>query len=553
MTPTLSSAARRAAPLAAALVAALTLSGTAGRVQVAVTPPPPVFELELPDANVSPTDRPELTIATADVGRIVIHLRRPVADEIDYSQIAAHFNGRSAGPVASFTRSDQGKVIAIDLKRYPGWNLSHGRNSVEVSARNRRGRVYYASFVLRTATESRNEGFTYKVETAGAKQQVPPELVLLEPEREIVVPAGRPTLPVRVAGVATAATTVSAVTMNGQPLALKRGTQIALPQLGLTNEANRAAFDLTPVLTRGTTQLTLEATDAQGNRTRLEVPVRWSNAPVATERPEKFAGRKYALVVGVSKYKHAGLGKLSDLRFADADAVSIHKFLQTPAGGRFAASDMLLLTNEGATADNLRRALADFATRVGPEDLFFVFIASHGAPDPFAPQNIYFVAHDTHVDQMPQTGIAMSYLRQFMEGHVRARRLVLVVDTCHSAGLTGSRGEATRGIGNNLVNLYIEKLLYQEEGQAVLTSSDLNELSQESERWGNGHGVFTHFLLEGMRGKADSNQDRLVTVGELFRFVRQRVRLDTQFRQNPRMLPGTNENLTLAADFAAGQ
>ena len=58
-------------------------------------------------------------------------------------------------------------------------------------------------------------------------------------------------------------------------------------------------------------------------------------------------------------------------------------------------------------------------------------------------------------------------------------------------------------------------------------------------------------MLEGLKGKADSNEDRLVSVGELFRFVRQKVRLDTEFKQNPRMLVGANENLALA--IANGQ
>ena len=105
----------------------------------------------------------------------------------------------------------------------------------------------------------------------------------------------------------------------------------------------------------------------------------------------------------------------------------------------------------------------------------------------------------------------------------------------------------TRGLRHNLVNLYTEKLLYREEGKAVITSSDVNEESAEAPRWGGGHGVFTYFLLEGLQGKADLNTDRLVTVGELFSFVRQKVRLETQFKQNPRLIENANESLTLAA------
>ena len=104
----------------------------------------------------------------------------------------------------------------------------------------------------------------------------------------------------------------------------------------------------------------------------------------------------------------------------------------------------------------------------------------------------------------------------------------------------------TRDLPNNLANQYLEQLLYQQEGRAVITSSDVNEKSHESKKWGNGHGVFTYYVLEGLKGRADSNRDRFVSVGELFRYVRQQVRLDTNFVQNPRMLTGANENLALS-------
>ena len=54
---------------------------------------------------------------------------------------------------------------------------------------------------------------------------------------------------------------------------------------------------------------------------------------------------------------------------------------------------------------------------------------------------------------------------------------------------------------------------------------------------------------------ADADANNLVTLGELFRFVRLRVRVETQFNQNPRMLIGTNEILlgtAVETDLALG-
>lgn len=501
-----------------------------------------VFELELPDFGLAPTARPEVLIPTPNVDTVVVHLLRPQADQIDYGQIGTQVNGQSAGLLTEINTGPRGKIVRINLRRYPGYLLVAGRNTVEVTAHNQRGRTFYASFVLRTATANLNQDFAYKVTTeAGAKQQVPPELVLLEPEREIALPAGGRAQKVRFTGIATAADSVARVTIDGESVPLKRGAQVTLRSLGLVNESNRVSFDAAHTVGAEATEVVVEAADAAGHRTQLRVPVRRS----AKEKPTAFTGRKFALIVGISKFAN-GAG-LPNLRYADVDAQSVSKFLQTPAGGRFPADNILLLTNEQATLAAMQKAMKSFVTQAGPDDLMIIFIATHGSPDPFAPQNLYFVAHDTDVDRMPETAFAMKDFKRLLDSNVRARRMVLLVDTCHSAGLTGSRGETSRGIGNNLVNLYAEKLLYLEEGKAVITASDVNETSQESPRWGGGHGAFTHFLLEGMRGMADANVDLVVTLGELFRYVRQRVRIDTQYRQNPRMLLSTNENLAISA------
>ncbi len=531
------------AGLVPVLLAALSLTPIFAIQQTPPSAPPAaaVFEIELPEFGLAPSAQGEIVINSPDANLIVLHVLRPHADVIDYDKIGASVNGQAAGLLTEIANGPRGKIVRVSLKRYPGYGLVAGRNTVEIHARNRRGREFYASFVLRTVTENRNQNFAYQVAIKDPKQQVPPELVLLEPEREIVLPSGARSHKARFAGVATAAGSVTQVTINGEPVALKRGTQVTLRGLGLVNESNRVSFDTFYTVAAGATQLVIEAKDSAGNSTQLVVPVRQSKEETPT-----FTGKKYALIVGISKFgNHAG--GLYDLKYADADALALNKFLQTPAGGRFPAANILLLTNEQATLARLQQAMASFVTQAGPDDLILIFLATHGSPDPFAPQNLYFLTHDTNVDRMPETAFSMKDFQRLLGSNVRSRRMVLLVDTCHSAGLTGSRGEVSRGIINNLINLYAEKLLYQEEGKAVITSSDVNETAQESPKWGGGHGVFTHFLLEGMRGLADSNSDQAVTVGELFRFVRQRVRGATEFRQNPRMLVGTNENLALAA------
>jgi hypothetical protein len=268
-------------------------------------------------------------------------------------------------------------------------------------------------------------------------------------------------------------------------------------------------------------------------------------------KPERFLGRKFAVIVGVSNYKYADAG-LKSLNYADDDAGAIAEFLKTRQGGQFAAADIKLLLNESATIAGVRSALNDVAKRARANDLVFIFIAGHGAPDPLASQNLYFLLHDTKVVDMPNTAYPMSELKQYLDSQVMAQRVLVMIDTCHSAGVnqktksivTGRQLEH-EGDENNISNFYLSNQLFRQTGRAILTSSDVNEISQESTKWGN-HGVFTWALLEGMKGAADANGDNLITAGEIFQFTRTNVRKATNSQQNPIALPGSALNLTLA-------
>jgi len=502
--------------------------------------PSVVFELELPDFRIAPSSRNEFIVPSSNVNEVFLHILKPVADNIDYSAIRTSVNGHAAGTISEIVTGLRGKIVKINLKSQPGYEFVTGRNTVEVWAVNRRGRVYYSSFVITTATTNWNEDYTYQFEqTPEAKNTVPPQIVLLEPERAIQFPPTVKTLTVRISGIATASTAIKRISVDGKNIQLKAGQEILTRQLTrLPNAERSVSFETTATVNLNKAQIVVEAEDNAGSLARVLVPL----VTRKLELMNQVSGRKYALVIGISQYKN-NLKGIRNLEYADVDARSIYDFLQQPEAGGFSREDMLILTNEQASIAQIRQALTSFIAKPSANDLLLIFLAGHGAPDPSAPQNLYVIAHDTSVADMAATALAMSDLRRYIEQNIKCKRVVLLLDTCHSAGLSTT---ATRDLGNNLTNLYLEKLLYQEEGRAIITSSDVNEPSHESDKWGSGHGVFTYYVLQGLKGGADSNQDRLVSIGELFRYVRQKVRLDTQFQQNPRMLIGDNENLALA-------
>ena len=514
------------------------------------------FVLELPDIGGQPITAPEANIPAPNMTRITLRVLRPYADEINYSRIHVKINGESADIIFDYGSDLRGYLLRGDLTKWPRFRLRSGKNVIEVSAADRHAKNYYASYVLLAGGAggpATPAGATIEsVPSASGQDRQPPEIRLAQPKSAVYMAgdAGG----VNVKGIAfDDSGTVASVTINGQPAKLTpaantRGLSINMNESasGMTPEAAKGAvsFEQTVAVGQKSAAVVVEARDGAGNLTRISIPVRRREAAVSSA----FRGRKFALIIGVSRYKyHDGIG---DLAYADVDARALRDFLQSREGGGFSPADIMFLENEQATLAAVRGALADFLPKAGPGDLILIFIAGHGGPDPYSPQDLYFVLHDTNLADMPHTALRMKELQDALDHGVRAERLVVFVDTCHSAGLSGEKPVVARGIENNLINLYASRL-YTETGRAVITSSDVNEVSQESTRWGGGHGVFTWALLEGLRGDADANGDHYVTAGELFDYVRDRVRVETAFRQNPRALPGLNADISLA--YAEGK
>ncbi len=497
------------------------------------------FALELPDLNGMIITAPEAGIPSASLHTLRLRVRKPFADAISYGKIYTKINGESAGTIQDIRSGSDGYIVNCDLDRKPRFRLQPGKNVVEIYAVDRSGQNYYASYVLlaggRPAGDATLSATVENIPLTSGSDVKPPVVYLTAPKG--IVPA---TGPLTVRGVVTDDSgKIASVTVNGQAATLS--SSAVTRDFGLEKD-NSPGFSFERAITvpPAAASIIVEAKDAAGNLARLTIPVRKREAVASAQ----FRGRKFAVIVGVSKYKYAD-DRLKNLAYADADARAFRDFLLQPEGGSFTANNILYLENEQATLDGVRGALTSFLAKPAADDLVLFYLAGHGGPDPYSPQNLYYLLHDSKLSDMVGSALPMTELQEAIEHGMRAQRILVFVDTCHSAGLTGEKIAGTRGLENNLVNLYASKL-FNETGRAVLTAADVNELSQESKRWGEGHGVFTWAVLEGLRGGADANGDKYITAGELFAYVSNRVRFETGFKQNPRALPGLNTELTLA-------
>jgi uncharacterized caspase-like protein len=237
----------------------------------------------------------------------------------------------------------------------------------------------------------------------------------------------------------------------------------------------------------------------------------------------------WAVIVGISEYENK---TIPPLHFADADAEAFADFLRKPEGGGFSPDHMRVLVNKDATLANLKIAFVEFLSQAIDKDLVMIFFAGHGAPDPARPANLFFLTHDTDPSRLGTTAYPMWDMRTLLERQLSAKRIVVFSDACHSGGI--STDYVTRGVNtseSNGVNQYLADLARSKEGIVMFTASAAGEVSQEFPDLG--HGVFTYYLLEGMKGEADLNNDYTVTINELMQYVEDQVKRKTRGAQNP--------------------
>jgi hypothetical protein len=218
----------------------------------------------------------------------------------------------------------------------------------------------------------------------------------------------------------------------------------------------------------------------------------------------------YAVLVGVADYKH-----ISALRYTDDDAFRLYAFLKSPEGGALPDNQIEVLIDEAATQAKIVAAMRRQFLKAGPNDLILFFFSGHGAPGSFAP-----VDFDGRYNLLSHSSIRSIFDQS------NAKHKVIIADACHS-------GSLNKGVksGYDAVSSYYSGLTNTAGGLALFMSSKAEETSIEVA--GLRQSVFTYYLLEGLKGKADVNYNKVVTISELYDYVQKNVRSYSANRQSP--------------------
>lgn len=212
--------------------------------------------------------------------------------------------------------------------------------------------------------------------------------------------------------------------------------------------------------------------------------------------------RTFVLIAGVSNYGDENV----NLSQTTKDAKRFKEVMQSQT------RDITTLTSSYATRSNIKEKLRAICNRAGANDRVIFFFSGHGMPN----------ALYTYDGALPY-----SELVDILSSS-SAKEKICFIDACHAGSLAEdatANSQNNRGWSNRAMRA---------PGQAFFVSSRPEEYSLEN-GW-IGAGFFTQALVKGLRGAADKDHNREVTVKELFNYIYKDIVRRSGDQQHPQLI-----------------
>jgi hypothetical protein len=226
----------------------------------------------------------------------------------------------------------------------------------------------------------------------------------------------------------------------------------------------------------------------------------------------------YALIIGIANYPK--VRRLPETVLQDAR--DVNDLLRSSAHCGYLAGNTRLLLDAEATADGIRDGLRWLAQAASLKDTALIFFSGHGGRVTRSPEaGNYLIPYDCLPSELSSTAISGNELTGLLRA-VKAQRLVAFFDNCYSGG-TGEPKDL--GLEHTPFKVGLDDNQYdqlaQGTGRVIMASSRSDEVSLVLPNMNNS--LFTHYLLEALRGSARTRGDGLLRVFDVFEYVSEQV------------------------------
>ncbi|MBD2344390.1 nSTAND1 domain-containing NTPase [Anabaena subtropica] len=238
------------------------------------------------------------------------------------------------------------------------------------------------------------------------------------------------------------------------------------------------------------------------------------------------APKLWLLLVGVNEYQDQ---QLPCLRYSAIDCQVLAEALTSATQEQFSQKQIQIhhdFAKDLPLLADVCTSLQQITASAQPADTILFYFSGHGVLQPNT-QQAYLCLADTQKDDLENTGLAVQELLQFLSNSGVQNQLVWL-DACHSGGMT------LRGLNPTpqLVAV-LQQRAANSKGFYALLSCDTDQQSWEFPELG--HGVFTYYLMRGLRGDAADHQG-VISADGLYRYV---------YHQTLQYIDKTNQQLRL--------
>jgi hypothetical protein len=299
--------------------------------------------------------------------------------------------------------------------------------------------------------------------------------------------------------------------------------------VGVDKAGNFTANTYVP---EGGVSVSIQAIDLAGLSSsmsvRLDRSASTSTASISFERLNPL-GRKVAknedalaLIIGVDGYSKTPARAI----YADSDAKVFSDYASQKLG--IPTNRIKTLVNDGADESGMLLAVKRWLARASKRDKtdVYIFFAGHGLASDNG-EKMYLLPYDGSPELLDDTAILRDRLFSDIAS-ANPRSVTVFLDTCYSG--------TTRGTDMLIASRPIAiKALKQSvpDNFTVMTAARGDQTAKPLEEAK--HGMFSYFLMKGMEGEADKNQDNKITAGELHQYVQSNVVQQSSGSQTPEL------------------
>jgi len=221
-----------------------------------------------------------------------------------------------------------------------------------------------------------------------------------------------------------------------------------------------------------------------------------------------------AVIIGNKRYSHG-----PDVAYAHHDAVYMKKYVIDVFGYKKENFIYELDATKGimedtfGTSEDFKGKLYNWV-KARPLEVF-VYYVGHGAPEADG-KSAFLMPVDAKAASISKMGYSLDIFYKNL-AKIPAKRITVVLDACFSGDSDGGKLRKNISLGMlkaaDPVGTVPNAVIFAAAGKGQVS----HWFPEKS------HSLFTYFFMKGLKGKADSNKDKRITVGELKKYMVDKV------------------------------